>query len=124
MKLTRNEAAIRLDIPTEMALRHGIPARISEAEVTELDTNPPPWLVQSRANRTGKRPVWVTLTCAVCGATEDARPKKWWPEFTYLSCTEHYEDELPAVAPGLHRHAVAGIGNDFYGVIDEPRAEF
>ncbi len=124
MKLTRHEAAIRLDISPEMARRHELPARISEAELAELDSNPPPWLVQSRANRTGKRPVWVTLTCVVCGKTEEARPKKWWPEFTYLSCTEHYDDELPAVAQGLRRHEVAGIGAGFYGVIDEKLIEF
>ena len=124
MMLTRHEAAIRLDISQEMAKRHAIPARISEEELAELDSNPPPWLAQSRANRTGKRPVWVTLTCVVCGATENARPKKWWPQFTYLSCTEHYEDELPPVAEGLQRHEVSGIGNSFYGVIDEKLIDF
>ena len=45
----------------EMANRHGIPNRMSDAEFAELDSNPPPWLAQSRANRTGKRPVWVAL---------------------------------------------------------------
>lgn len=122
--LTRHEAAIRLDIPQEMAKRHDIPARISEQDVAELDRNPPPWLAQSRANRTGKRPVWVTLTCVVCGETENARPKKWWPQFTYLSCTEHYDEDLPAVKEGLTRHVVNGIGNGFFGVIDEKRVEF
>lgn len=122
--LTRHEAAIRLDIPQEMAKRHDIPARISEEDLAKLDANPPPWLAQSRANRTGKRPVWVTLKCEICGATENARPKKWWPTFTYLSCNEHYTDELPPVATGLRRHEVGGIGNGFYGVIDEELIEF
>lgn len=119
MKLTRHEAAIRLDISQEMAKRHEIPARISEEELSELDNNPPPWLVQSRANRTGKRPVWVTLECVVCGVTENARPKKWWPKFTYISCTSHYDDELPDVAPGLYREEVYGVGTGFFGVVDQ-----
>ncbi len=67
--ITRREAALRLDIPLEMAQRHGIPSRLSEAELTELDEHPPAWLVQSRANRTGKKPVWVQLVCTVCGFT-------------------------------------------------------
>ncbi len=118
MMLTRYEAAIRLDIPQDMALRNGIPARISEKEVAEIDANPPQWLAQSRANRAGKRPVWVTLTCVVCGATESARPKKWWPEFTYISCNDHYDDELPAVAQGLERSEVGGVTQRFFGVVD------
>ena len=46
--------------------------------MARLDANPPAWLAQSRANRTGKKPVWVELTCDVCGSSEMARPKKWW----------------------------------------------
>lgn len=115
--VTRREAALRLDIPVEMAKRHGIPTRISEEELAELDATPPPWLVQSRANRTGK-PVWVELTCDVCGATEKARPKKWWPEFTYLTCPDHLIGDLPDAAPGLHRQEYDGIGTRFIGVLD------
>jgi hypothetical protein len=116
--ISKREAALRLDIPLEMATRHGIPNRMSDAEFDELDSNPPPWLAQSRANRTGKRPVWVTLICDVCGYTEDARPKKWWPEFTYLSCDFHGADELPDPAPGLARSEIDGIGSRFVGVVD------
>ena len=39
--ITRREAAIRLDIPPEMAVRNGIPNRISEAEVARMDADPP-----------------------------------------------------------------------------------
>lgn len=116
--LTRRDAALRLDIPLEMASRHGIPSRISEAELAELDANPPQWLSQSRANRTGKKPVWVTLRCAVCGHEEQARPKKWWPEFTYLSCDDHYSYNLPEPEDGLTRTEVDGIGTRFIGVVD------
>jgi hypothetical protein len=117
--ITRREAALRLDISLEMATRHELPTRMSEAEFAELDTNPPPWLAQSRANRTGKKPVWVQLTCSICGFTEAARPKKWWPEFAYLSCEEHRADELPEPAPGLARREVDGIGSRFIGIVDE-----
>jgi hypothetical protein len=116
--ITKREAALRLDISLEMATRHGLPSRMSDAEFAELDANPPPWLAQSRANRTGKRPVWVTLTCDVCGYTEDARPKKWWPEFSYLSCDFHGADELPEPAQGLSRSEVDGIGSRFIGMVD------
>ncbi|GAB3126306.1 hypothetical protein GCM10027056_23620 [Glaciibacter psychrotolerans] len=102
-----------------MATRNGIPSRLSAAQVTELDTNPPAWLAQSRANRTGKKPVWVELVCAVCGFTEAVRPKKWWPSFTYLSCDYHGADELPAPEDGLRRSEVDGIGSRLVGIVDE-----
>lgn len=117
--LTRREVALRLDIPLEMATRHGIPTRLSEAEFAEIDANPPTWLAQSRANRTGKKPVWVQLTCTVCGLSEAARPKKWWPAFTYLSCEEHGIDELPPLDPGKIRTEYDGIGGHFVGILDE-----
>jgi hypothetical protein len=109
--------ALRLDIPLEMANRHGIPAKMTDAEFAELDSNPPPWLVQSRANRTGK-PVWVQLTCDVCGYTEAARPKKWWPAFTYLTCEHHEIGSVPEPASGLYRSEVDGIGSRFVGIVD------
>lgn len=117
--ISRRDAAQRLDISLEMATRHGIPARLSETEFAELDANPPAWLAQSRANRTGKRPVWVQLTCDVCGFTESARPKKWWPDFTYLSCDFHSPTDLPDPLPGLARREVDGIGSRFVGIVDE-----
>jgi hypothetical protein len=115
--ITRREAALRLDIPLEMAQRHDLPSRMTEAQLAEIETNPPAWLVQSRANRTGKKPVWVALTCSVCGFTEAVRPKKWWPTFTYLSCDHHGYDELPAPTAGLSRE-VDGIGSRFIGIVD------
>ncbi len=115
--LSRFEVAVRLDIPVEMAQRHGIPTKLSEAEFAELDANPPAWLAQSRANRTGK-PVWVQLTCDVCGYTEVARPKKWWPAFSYLSCDFHELDDLPEPAAGRHREEIDGIGSRFVGIVD------
>jgi hypothetical protein len=117
--VTRREAALRLDIPLELAQRHGIPARISEAEFAEFDSNPPAWLAQSRANRTGKKPVWVRLECDICGFSEAARPKKWWPAFSYLSCSDHSADELPPCAPGHSRTEVDGIGSRFIGIVDQ-----
>jgi hypothetical protein len=102
-----------------MAQRHGIPSRMSFAEVEALEASPPPWLVQSRANRTGKRPVWVQLTCDVCGFTEAVRPKKWWPAFTYVSCDWHSPDELPEPNGALARSEVDGIGSRFVGVVDD-----
>lgn len=121
---TRYEAAIRLDIPIDMAKRHGLPSQLTEAELEELDTNPPAWLAQSRANRTGKRAVWATLTCAICGFEERARPKKWWPKFTLLSCDEHEASELSAPEPGLARTYCYGVGSRFFGVTDTaPAAE-
>ncbi|GAB3039489.1 hypothetical protein GCM10027052_19630 [Parafrigoribacterium mesophilum] len=120
MMITRREAALRLDIPLEMARRHGLPARMSEPELAELDTHPPAWLAQSRANRTGSRPVWVQLTCEICGFTEAARPKKWWPAFSHLSCSHHAADELPVPVAGFSRREVDGIGSRFVGIVDTP----
>jgi hypothetical protein len=116
--VTRREAAQVLDIPLEMAHRHGIPSRLSEAELGELLDSPPSWLVQSKANRTGKRPVWVQLGCAVCGFTETARPKKWWPEFTYVCCAHHAPYELPSLERGLVRSEYEGVGSRFIGIVD------
>jgi hypothetical protein len=116
--ISRRDAALRLDIPLEMATRHGIPSRLTEREVAEIEANPPAWLQQSRANRTGKS-VWVELTCGVCGFSESARPKKWWPPLTYLVCDFHPADEIAPPAPGLYRREVDGIGSRFVAVIDE-----
>jgi hypothetical protein len=117
--ISRREVAVRLDIPLEMATRHGIPSRVTEAELAELEQNPPAWLTQSRANCTkNARPVWMQLTCIVCGFTEAARPKKWWPDFTYLSCDFHDYDEVPEPGAGLRRHEVDGIGSRFVGIVD------
>jgi hypothetical protein len=117
--INRRDVAQRLDIPVEMAVRHELPAKMSEAQVVELEQNPPPWLVQSRANRSAKaRPVWVTLTCDICGYTERARPKKWWPQFTYLSCDDHDIWDLPEPAAGLHREEFDEIAGRFVGVVD------
>lgn len=117
--ITRREAAIRLDIPPEMAVRNGLPARLSEAAVARMDVEPPAWLAQSRANRTGRKPVWVELTCHVCGSSEMARPKKWWPGFTYVSCDTHGRDEIPVVPEGFVRADYEGIGTRFVGILDE-----
>jgi hypothetical protein len=116
--VSRREVAVRLDVPLEMLVRHDLPARMSEADFVELDSNPPAWLQQSRANRTAK-PVWVDLRCDVCGYTEKARPKKWWPAFTYLSCDFHSPDELPEPAAGLYRRELEGIGSRFVAIVDE-----
>ena len=116
--MNRRDAAIALDIPLEMAKRHGIPARLGEAELAALQADPPAWLVQSRANREGKRPVWVHLTCAVCGFSEAARPKKWWPEFTYVVCDHHRPSEVPRPAPGFIRSEFDGVGTRFVGIAD------
>lgn len=116
--ISRREAALRLDIPLEMANRHGLPTRMSEEELAAIELDPPAWLVQSRANRTGKRPVWVQLTCDVCGFTEAARPKKWWPSFDYLSCDWHDAEELPPLREGSRRDEFDGIGSRFVGVVD------
>ena len=91
---------------------------MSEQQFDELDTNPPAWLAQSRANRTGKRPVWLQLTCEVCGYSEAVRPKKSWPPFTYISCTEHSPLDLPEPARALARTEVDGIGSRFVGIVD------
>jgi len=118
--ITRREAALRLDIPLEMATRHGIPTKMTEAEFAAFDADPPAWLVQSRANRkANSRPVWMQLTCDVCGYTEAARPKKWWPAFTYLSCDFHDIGDLPDAADGMYRSEVDGIGTRFVGIVDE-----
>ena len=116
--LTRYEVAVRLDIPLEMASKHGIPARMSEKNFDLLDADPPPWLAQSRANRTGKRPVWMQLTCDICDYTEAVRPKKWWPSFTYVSCDSHSPADLPEPSGALARTEVDGIGSRFVGVVD------
>ncbi|NQX12012.1 hypothetical protein HQQ80_10280 [Microbacteriaceae bacterium VKM Ac-2855] len=117
--ISRRDAALRLDIPLEMASRHGLPTRMTEEEFAAIEQDPPAWLVQSRANRTGKRPVWVELVCDVCGFSENARPKKWWPAFDYLSCETHGADELPPVRSGFRRGEYDGIGSRFVGIVDE-----
>ncbi|WP_423919261.1 hypothetical protein ACPEEZ_11975 [Frigoribacterium sp. 2-23] len=116
--ITRRDAALRLDIPLEMARRHDLPTRMTEAELAAIEAEPPAWLVQSRANRTGKK-VWVDLECVVCGYHEAARPKKWWPDYTYLSCDDHGADELPEPEPGLARREVDGVGSRFVAIVDE-----
>lgn len=118
--ITRRDAAQRLDIPLEMATRHGLPTTLTEAQLGEIENNPPPWLVQSRANRTGKKPVWVDLVCTVCGFAEKARPKKWWPKFTYVSCDSHQPSELPDPLPSEIRAEIPGIGSRFVGWVDTP----
>ena len=121
--VTRREAAQILDIPLEMAHRHGLPSRLSDAELGELLDAPPAWLLQSKANRTGKRPVWVQLTCAVCGFSEAARPKKWWPEFSHVCCAPHAPYELPALGAGEVRSEYEGVGSRFIGIVDVPVPE-
>ena len=116
--ITRRDAAQRLDIPLEMAARHGLPAQLTEAQLREIEDSPPPWLVQSRSNRTGKKPVWVELVCDVCGFTEKARPKKWWPTFTYLACEHHEPSELPQPRSGDVRAEFQGVGSRFVGIVD------
>lgn len=118
MMITRRAAAQVLDISLEMAHRHGLPPRLTDAELADLLDNPPQWLVQSKANRTGKRPVWVQLTCAVCGYSEAARPKKWWPPFTYVCCADHSAEEIPEPAAGLVRSEYEGVGSRFIGIAD------
>lgn len=116
--LSRRQVAQALDIPLEMAARHGIPPRSSAAELARLQSDPPPWLVQSRANRTGKRPVWVELQCEICGARETARPKKWWPAFDFVLCEDHDPASAPPPAPGWRRSLFDGVGSRFRGVLD------
>ena len=118
--ITRRDAAQRLDIPLEMATRHGLPATLTEAQLGEIENSPPPWLVQSRANRTGKKPVWVDLTCEVCGFTEKTRPKKWWPTFAFVSCDSHLPSDLPPPSPGHRRDDMPGVGSRFVGWVDTP----
>ena len=102
-----------------MAHRHGIPSKLTEAQLEKIESDPPTWLAQSRANRTGKKPVWVQLTCTICGFTEAVRPKKWWPTFSYITCADHRADELPEPGTGLSRTEVDGIGSNFIGIVDE-----
>lgn len=109
-----------LDIPMEMAIRHDLPTRMTSAQYAELDRNPPAWLAQSRANRTGKNPVWATLTCHYCDYSEQERPKKWWPEWAFLLCDHHATDVVPPPADGIHREAVFGIGTRFVALVDTP----
>lgn len=116
--ITRRDAAQRLDISVEMATRHGLPVNLTEAQLDEIENNPPAWLVQSRVNRTGQKPVWVDLVCQVCGWAEKARPKKWWPTFTYVSCDSHQLSDLPAPLPGDVRVEVPGVGSRFVGWVD------
>lgn len=116
--LTRRDAAQRLNIPLEMAARHGLPATLTEAQLAEIEDSPPPWLVQSRTNRTSKKPVWVELVCHVCGLTEKARPKKWWPTFTFVSCDSHQHSDLPPPLHGYRREETLGIGSRFVGWVD------
>ena len=122
---TRYDAAVQLDITLEMARRHGVPSQMSQSELDELDQHPPAWLVQSRVNRTGKKPVWVELKCAICGFSEHARPKKWWPEFTQLVCFDHELAELPSqVNPAATREFTYGVGSRFTGIVETvPQAE-
>lgn len=118
--ITRRDAAHRLDIPLEMATRHGLPPNLTEAQLRELEDNPPPWLAQSRANRTGKKAVWVDLQCVVCGFAEKTRPKKWWPKFTHVSCHHHHPSDVPPPLPGDQREEIPGIGSRFVGLVDTP----
>ncbi|HBV10405.1 hypothetical protein ACX5K5_10495 [Glutamicibacter bergerei] len=118
--MTRRDAAIALDIPMEMAKRHGIAPRMSEKEFAELNANPPAWLVQSRANRkAGARPVWVHLTCIVCGQDEYERPKKWWPNFDFVHCAIHSPAQLPALDSGKTRVEYQDISARMFGIVDE-----
>jgi len=116
--LSRRDAAVRLDISLEMATRHGIPSHLSEAELTAIEQDPPAWLVQSRANRTGTKKVWVRLECVVCGFAEEARPKKWWPDWDHLMCDYHEPYQAPDPVAGFTRHEVEGIGSRFVGLVD------
>ncbi len=117
--LSKREVAQRLDISIEMATRHGLADGMREEAIVALEQEPPTWLAQSRANRTkGGRAVWATLTCVVCGFTESARPKKWWPEFTYLSCRDHAPQDAPAPAANQHRTEIDGVGSRFVGLVD------
>ncbi|MGP5196294.1 hypothetical protein [Arthrobacter rhombi] len=117
--MTRRDAAIALDIPLEMATRHGIPSRLEESHLAALQADPPQWLIQSRQNRQGKRPVWVHLVCTVCGRAEAARPKKWWPDFDFVFCDTHSPSELPAVPAGRVRCEYEQVAGRLTGVVDE-----
>lgn len=117
--LSRRDAAVRLDIPLEMAARHGLPAHLSEEALVAIEQDPPAWLVQSRANRTGRKQVWVHLECAVCGFAEEARPKKWWPEWEQLICFRHAVEDAPAPSRGQSWDEVEGIGSRFVALVPE-----
>ncbi len=117
--ISRRDAAQRLDISLDMAGRHDIARWITDEDLAALEENPPPWLLQSRANRpSGGRPVWVEISCDICGYTESVRPKKWWPTFTYLSCSDHDIWDLPEPANGLSRQEFDGVGGQFIGILD------
>ncbi|MGO4385797.1 hypothetical protein [Specibacter sp. RAF43] len=116
--MNRRQVAQALNIPPEMVARHGLPSRMRASDVAALDANPPDWLAQSRANQTGKRPIWVELRCYVCDFHETTRPKKWWPEFTYVLCDFHGKGDLPAPALGWRRSEYDGVGSRFRGVVD------
>ena len=118
--MNRREAAIALDIPVEMAKKHGIPDHPTKAELEAIQTDPPAWLRQSMENRTGKRPVWLHLTCVVCGLSEAVRPKKWWPDFDLFYCYDHGLHELPKPETGKAHVEHEGIGNQMVGVVVEP----
>ena len=118
--ITRRDAAQRLDIPLEMAVRHDLPATLTEAQLREIEDSPPPWLVQSRAHRTGRRPVWVDLVCSVCGSAERVRPKKWWPTFSLVSCEHHQRSDLDPPLRDHRREEVPGVGSRFVGWVDTP----
>jgi hypothetical protein len=117
--LSRRDAAVRLDIPLEMATHHGIPSHLSEAALAAIEQDPPAWLAQSRANRTGTKKVWVHLECVVCEFSEDARPKKWWPDWDYLICDYHEPHQAPSPTAGLTRREVEGVGSRFIALVDE-----
>ena len=117
--ILRREAALRLNIPIEMAQRHGLGTWVSEADLAAIESDPPAWLAQSRANRTGKKPVWVRLECDVCGIGESVRPKKWWPKFTFISCEHHSIHDLAEPVQGHVRREFDGIGSRFIGILDE-----
>ena len=51
---------------------------------------------------------------------EAARPKKWWPDFTYVICGHHRPDEVPAVRPGFVRSEFDGVGTRLVGIADVP----
>jgi hypothetical protein len=118
--ISRRDAAIQLDIPLEMAAKHGVPKQVTAEQLAALEAEPPAWLVQSRANRTGK-PVWAELRCVVCRFAEMERPKKWWPAWTFLACDDHEPDELPAASEGVRRAATYGVGSRFVAYVDTAR---
>lgn len=115
--ISRRDAAIQLDIPLEMAAKHGVPRQVTAEQLAALEAEPPAWLVQSRSNRTGK-PVWTELRCVVCRFAEMERPKKWWPDWTFLACDDHDADELPDVPDSAQREATYGVGSRFVAYVD------